>query len=44
MRFNPLAILFWAFCGLVGYLVNGTHGAIVGLTIGTGLSLLLAMF
>lgn len=37
---NPNAIVFWAFCAGVGYLCNGTHGAVVGAVIGLGVSVL----
>jgi hypothetical protein len=28
---NPNAIVFWGLCSGIGYLANGTHGAIIGL-------------
>lgn len=37
---NPNAIVFWGFCAGVGYLYSGSHGAVVGLVIGLGLSVL----
>lgn len=41
-RLNPTALAFWAFLGLAGYLVSGTvHGALVGLVIGLGISVLI---
>jgi hypothetical protein len=27
---NPIAIIFWALCGLVGYLIGDGHGAVIG--------------
>lgn len=37
---NPNAIVFWAFCTGVGFLIAGTlTGAITGLVIGLGFSL-----
>jgi hypothetical protein len=37
---NPTAVVFWAFLALVGYLIGDSHGALIGLAIGMGLSLL----
>jgi hypothetical protein len=36
---NPLAIVFWGFLAGVGYLLNDGRGALVGLVIGLGFSL-----
>ena len=30
MRINPSALILWAFCALVGFLINGTTGAAWG--------------
>ena len=35
---NVNAVVFWAFLAGVGYLISGTHGALVGLVIGLGVS------
>ena len=40
MSFNPNAIALLGFCVSVGYLIGDLHGAIVGLTIGLGVSIL----
>jgi hypothetical protein len=37
---NPTAIVFWAFLGLVGFMIGGSTGAIIGVTIGLGVSLI----
>jgi hypothetical protein len=37
---NPNAIVFWAFCAGIGYLCNDGRGAVVGLVIGLGVSVL----
>lgn len=41
---NPTAIVFFAFGALVGYLINGTNGALTGLAVTMGLSLLVTIF
>ena len=43
MTMNLNAIVFWAFCAGIGYLVDGTHGALVGLVVGLGISLLASL-
>lgn len=30
MKVNPLAVALWVFVALIGYLIDGTHGAVVG--------------
>lgn len=40
---NPSAIVFWAFLAGIGYLINDTDGAVVGLLVGLGMSLLADM-
>jgi hypothetical protein len=39
---NPIAIIFWALCGLVGYLIGDGHGAVIGLTAGLSVSFLVS--
>lgn len=34
-----VSLIMWVFCFLVGYLYDGVHGGLVGLTIGLGFSL-----
>lgn len=41
MRLNPIALIFWVFCALVGFLVDGTTGAVWGAVLSMGLSFLL---
>lgn len=36
---NPIAIVFWIVCGLVGWLVNDLRGAVIGLVISMSLSI-----
>jgi len=37
---NPSAVVMWAFCACVGYLVSGgLFGAVAGLTVGLALTL-----
>ncbi len=43
MSINPQAIVFWVFCALIGYLVDGSYGAACGAAGGIGLSLLLQL-
>ena len=40
MKFNPNALAFWGFCGIVGYLIGEEHGALVGTAVGLGASVL----
>ncbi len=44
MKLNPNALVFWAFCGLVGYLIGGVTAALIGLAIALGISLFFALF
>ena len=37
---NITALIFWVFCGLIGYLVGGVNGALIGVSAASGLSLL----
>lgn len=41
-RLNPNAIAMWGFMAGIGYLIGGSHGAVVGLVVGLGISLLVA--
>lgn len=43
-RWNSTAFLFWLFCACVGGLIGGWHGALIGFTIGLGLSLFAQIF
>jgi hypothetical protein len=43
MKFNPNAVAFLGFCAGVGYLIGDLHGAIVGLTVGLGMSVLISL-
>jgi hypothetical protein len=43
MKFNPMAIVFWALGACIGGLIGGWHGALVGLTITMGLSFFIAI-
>lgn len=40
---NQVALAFWVFCGLIGYLIGDTHGAVIGVTFGIGVSVLSSM-
>lgn len=41
MKINPIALVFWLQCGMIGFLIGGTaHATLVGLSIGLGISLL----
>lgn len=40
---NPNAIVFWAICGIVGYLLNGWNGVLYGLLAGFAISLLASL-
>jgi chromosome condensin MukBEF ATPase and DNA-binding subunit MukB len=40
---NPDAIVFYIFCSAVGWLINDVNGAVTGLAIGTGLSLIVSL-
>jgi len=45
MKINPTAIVFWLFCGMMGFLIGGTvHTAILGAAIAIGVSLLATIF
>ena len=39
-KMNPTALFFWIFLGIIGYLFDGTTGALVGVAVGLFLSLL----
>jgi hypothetical protein len=42
MRFNPMALLFWIFCALIGYIIgDDLHSAAIGAACAIGFSLLL---
>jgi hypothetical protein len=42
MRLNPVAVLFWIFCALIGYIIGGdTYSAAIGAACAIGFSLLL---
>lgn len=40
---NPNALLLWAFGAGVGYLADGTHGALIGFLVTAGISLLASL-
>lgn len=44
MNINPRAVLFWIFCGLVGYLIGDERGAIIGVTASIGWSLAVGFY
>lgn len=44
MKINPLAIVFWIFLALVGFLINGGTGAAVGALIGIAASAIIDLF
>ena len=37
---NPLPFVAWTFMGIVGYLVAGSTGALIGIALGLGLTLI----
>ena len=37
---NPVALVLWTFCTLIGYLIGDQRGAVAGLSLGLGLSLI----
>lgn len=39
-RVNPSAIAFWVMAGCIGYLIGDTNGAVIGVLIGTSVSLI----
>lgn len=39
-KWNHVAIMLWAFCSCVGYLIGGVNGAVAGLAVGIGISLI----
>jgi len=42
MKLNPVALLFWIFCALIGYIIGGdAHSAAVGAACAIGFSVLL---
>ena len=43
MRINLLPFVFWGFCSLVGHLSGAVDGALIGLTIGMGITLVAAL-
>lgn len=40
---NPNALMFWLLGSGVGYLLDGTHGAVVGLVVTVGFSALVGI-
>ena len=44
MKFNPMAIVFWALGACIGGLIGGWHGALMGLTTTMGFSFVMGMF
>ena len=45
MKINPTAIVFWLFCGMMGFLIGGTaHTVILGAAIVMGILLLATIF
>lgn len=43
MRLNRNALIFWAFCALVGYLIGGVQSALTGLTIALAASIVIGI-
>ncbi len=43
-KWNHVALMMWAFLGLVGYLIGDVTGAVCGVTIGIGISLIAEFF
>ena len=42
MKINPTAIVFWLFCGMMGFLIGGSvHAGMVGFTASLGVSILI---
>ena len=41
---NPTAMIMWALLGCIGFLLSGSYGAIVGVTIGLGISFMADLF
>ncbi len=41
---NFFALVFWTFCGLVGFLFGDAKGLVVGLTVGLGISLMSTLY
>ena len=41
---NIVALSFWIFCGIVGYLIGGSNWALGGIAISMGLSILATIF
>lgn len=39
---NPGAVAFWIMCSGIGWLIDGNHGAVVGLVCSIALSLILS--
>jgi len=45
MKINPTAIVFWLFCGMMGFLIGGTvHTFVLGASLAMGVSLLATIF
>lgn len=43
MTVNMTPVIFWALGGLIGYLCDNWHGALIGLTATLGISFLASM-
>lgn len=41
---NPTAVIFWGLCGIIGYFVNGSDGALAGVGIGLFVSLVVDVY
>lgn len=39
---NPMAVLFWCICSIIGYFISGFNGALAGLGISMGLSFIVS--
>lgn len=44
MRLNPFAVVFWIFCSAVGYLINGSNGAVFALAASIAFSAFMSLF
>ena len=42
MNLNPLAVILWCICSIVGYFIAGFNGALVGLSLSMGLSFIVS--
>jgi outer membrane lipoprotein SlyB len=44
MSFNPAALVFWAICAGIGFLINGINGAVAGAVIGMIVSVIVSVW